>query len=76
MNAAVRANVWFEYVPSAANIADLPSRGELELLHSERFGAESFPIVWPEVGAWEGKLIELFQKYVGLFGKRKSKRKR
>lgn len=76
MNAAVRANVWFEYVPSAANIADLPSRDDLELLHSERFKAEPFPIVWPDVGAWEGKLVELFQKYVGLFGKRKSKRKR
>ena len=36
----------------------------------------AFPIVWPEVGAWEGKLVELFHKYVGLFGKRKGKRKR
>ena len=30
--AALEANVWFEYVPSAANIADLPSRGEFEKL--------------------------------------------
>ena len=50
--------------------------GDLELLRSERFGAEPFSIVWPEVGVWEGNLIQLFRKYVGLFGRRKGKRKR
>ena len=71
MNAAVRANVWFEYVASSANIADLPSRDDLELLHSDRFKAARFEIVWPAVGAWEGNLIELFKSYAGVFKKRK-----
>ena len=39
LNAVLGANVWFEYVASAANIADLPSRGELELLLSPQYGA-------------------------------------
>ena len=32
MNVALGANVWFEYVPSKANIADLTSRGDFDLL--------------------------------------------
>ena len=31
-NLAVRANVWFNYVASKANVADLPSRGDLDLM--------------------------------------------
>ena len=37
----LRTRVWFEYVESAANIADLPSRGDARLaarLLRERFG--------------------------------------
>ena len=75
MNAAVRANVWFEYVPSAANIADLPSRDDLELLRSDAFKVECFEVVWPTVGEWEGNLIELFQKYSGVYARRKRCRK-
>ena len=29
-NAALRANIWFNYVASKANVADLPSRGALD----------------------------------------------
>ena len=32
MSAALGAQVWFSYVPSKANLADLPSRGEFDLL--------------------------------------------
>ena len=38
--AACQTNAWFEYVPSAANIADLPSRDELSLLKEK--GSEPF----------------------------------
>ena len=31
-NLAIRANVWFNYVASKANVADLPSRGDLALM--------------------------------------------
>ena len=31
-NLAMRANVWFNYVASKANVADLPSRGDLDLM--------------------------------------------
>jgi len=75
MNAAVRANVWFEYVPSGANISDLPSRGDFELLRTEQFegprvpkpceqrGALVFPLVWPPVGAWSGDIKGLFAQF-------------
>ena len=33
-NIRLRANVWFNYVATKANVADLPSRGALDLLFS------------------------------------------
>ena len=42
----------FEYVPSEANIADLPSRGDLELLRSSEYQAVWFELVWPPVSVW------------------------
>ena len=60
MNAALGANVWFEYVPSKANIADLPSRGDFELLRSNDFKAEWFDLVWPPLSAWSGEYGRLF----------------
>ena len=30
-SAAIGATVWYEFVPSAENIADLPSRGDIQL---------------------------------------------
>ena len=58
--AALGANVWFEYVASKANIADLPSRGDFELLRSPSFSAVEFELIWPEIAAWDGGLVELF----------------
>ena len=40
--------VWFEYVPSGANIADLPSRGDFDLL--AQMGSKPFDVAWPPVG--------------------------
>ena len=75
VNAAVAANTWFEYVPSGANISDLPSRGEFELLRSAAYegprvpgpgeprGALEFKVKWPPVGVWSGDLSHLFAKF-------------
>ena len=41
---------WFRWVPSKANIADLSSRGELELLG--QLGARERPIVFPPFPKW------------------------
>ena len=60
--AASSTNVWFEYVPSAANIADLPSRDELELLLSK--GSVPFAVKWPSLeAAWEQSLDSFFIKF-------------
>ena len=45
-------SIWFQWVPSKANIADLPSRSEFALLR--RFGASEVPLVFPEFEAWDG----------------------
>ena len=74
LNAALGANVWFEYVASAANIADLPSRGELELLLSPQYGARPFDVVWPPTEAWEGDLTALFDRFSSPSGRRRRKR--
>ena len=40
-------SIWFQWVPSKANIADLPSRSEFALLR--RFGASEVPLVFSGV---------------------------
>jgi hypothetical protein len=49
MCAALNISVWFEYVPSGANCADLPSRNEFALL--EEMGSASFSgqLQWPDI---------------------------
>ena len=42
---------WFQWVPSKANIADLPSRGELDLL--SQLGARERSIVFPPFPKWD-----------------------
>ena len=74
LNAALGANVWFEYVASAANIADLPSRGELDLLLSPQYGARRFDVSWPPTEAWEGDLTALFARFSPPSGRRRRKR--
>ena len=50
-NLGLQCEVWFEYVRSKANIADLPSRGEFGLLHS--LGASRVDLVLPLPQWWE-----------------------
>ena len=40
-------SIWFQWVPSKANIADLLSRNEFEMLR--RFGAVEVPVVFPNL---------------------------
>ena len=49
-NAGVRVSAWFEYVPSKANIADLPSRSEFRLLN--RMRSEDVGVRLPGVEDW------------------------
>ena len=49
-NLGLQSTAWFEYVRSEANIADMPSRGDFEYLHS--LGARSSPLVLPSLDTW------------------------
>jgi hypothetical protein len=61
---ALQINVWFEYVTSGANIADLPSRGEFTLLRA--MGSAPFSPTWPDL---QGSLRSIFERYwVSLSG--------
>ena len=51
---------YFEYVPSKANIADLPSRGSYELL--ERLGGALEEMEVPAVDTWAGPLGAWFDR--------------
>merc|ERR1711920_284729 len=48
----LEARVWFEWVPSAANIADLPSRLLLGRMLEIVPGAEYVPTVLPSLHEW------------------------
>ena len=50
-------NPWFQWVPSSANIADLPSRGELDMLKNE-LSAHERQISFPPFPAWEAEALD------------------
>ena len=54
LNASLRAKPFFEYVESRANIADLPSRGDFDLLRAML--AVRVPLILPSVEEWEQPL--------------------
>ena len=68
---ALEINVWFEWVASGANIADLPSRSDFRLLGE--LGATRFVPVWPQLS---GSLVGLFHYYWGELAGRLSKREK
>ena len=47
---------WFQWVPSKANIADMPSRHDLSLL--EELGAIKREVVFPPFPAWDSEALE------------------
>ena len=50
LNVRIGAQVYFEWVKSEANIADLPSRGHFDLLNE--FGSRVVSIVIPPISDW------------------------
>ena len=54
-NAGLKARVHYEYVESAANVADLPSRRDFSYLLSV-LKSDSVPMVIPEAATWLGPL--------------------
>ena len=60
--AAINAQVWFEFVPSGANLADQPSRDELDLL--DELGSTAFEARWPDMDAsWEAAFTQIFNEF-------------
>ena len=51
LNVGLESDVWFEYVASAANIADLPSRGDTKLLR--RLKSTERAVVLPSIDDWD-----------------------
>ena len=60
MMAGMRTRPWLEYVPSLANIADLPSRGKFELL--ERLGARRVEVPVVGVTDWSAPLASWMER--------------
>jgi hypothetical protein len=58
--AALGANVYYEFVPSKCNVADLPSRDEFELL--EEHGGRRTAMLFPPVSDWTGPLDLWFRR--------------
>ena len=68
ISAALQCRVWFEYVASGANIADLPSRGEFAKLIE--LSSVPFTAVWPDLGeSWSASFASAFAKYAPRPGK-------
>ncbi len=69
--AGLRASVYFDYVPSKANIADLPSRDDLATLMSEIIGFDIPPdeptdLSVPDIGDWNAPLESWLDRYAQL----------
>jgi len=59
--AALGANVYYEFVPSKCNVADLPSRDEYELL--DEHGGKRTPMLFPPASDWTGPLDLWFKRF-------------
>ena len=55
----VRSNVWFDWVPSKANIADLPSRQAYQRYFSLFPTSVWVDIVLPAIDSWSSPLDEM-----------------
>jgi hypothetical protein len=58
--AALGAHVFYEFVPSKCNVADLPSWYEFELL--EEHGGRRTAMLFPPVSDWTGSLDLWFRR--------------
>ena len=71
--AGLRASVYFDYVPSKANIADLPSRDAISELRVELRGFRVHPgsthtLQTPHVGRWAAPLEHWIRRGLRLPG--------
>ena len=58
-------DVWFDYVKSAANIADWPSRGQVEFAHEvNAIRIEGERLKFPKLGEWGS--VELALEWAGM----------
>ena len=76
--AALGTRVWLAYVASKANIADLPSRGDFDLLLRE-YGSTRVAFMFPPLElSWAGAFATVFKAFVlpGFAGPRCMKRAR
>ena len=72
--AGLRASVYFDWVPSKANIADLPSRNDVASLLFELRGLRRAPgsrtsLVVPSVGQWMAPLETWISRHLHLAGR-------
>jgi len=60
--AALSSQFWFEFVPSGANLAAQPSRGEFSLLRE--LGSTEFAVRWPDLdSAWAQVYDDIFDEF-------------
>ena len=69
--AGLKAAVYFDYVPSKANIADLPSRDAIDELRLELAGIPVWPLDdhvmrVPGVGEWRAPLASWMHRFAHL----------
>ena len=74
--AALQLVVWWEHVPSAANVADLPSRDGTfrdAPLRATLDAAEILEVAWPDPASWvlpSADLAPLYERLAGRSRKR------
>ena len=65
LTSALEVDVWFDYVKSAANVADWPSRGQVEFAHEvNATRIEGERLKFPKLGEWGS--VELALEWAGL----------
>ena len=65
--AAIGCSIYFEWVPTKANIADLPSRATMAAMRrymSYFPGFRSLPLVPPDASTWNASLASLFDMWL------------
>ena len=67
LQARLRFRAWFEWVPSAANISDLPSRGAYNEYFAAVPGSLHVPFTLPNFSTFTGPLADLLLAFEDFF---------
>ena len=67
LQARLKFNAWFEWVPSAANISDLPSRGAYAEFFAALPGSIRVPFALPNFATFAGPLQGLLLAFEDYF---------